>query len=74
MENIRLVRESVEEHRECSSRRNGLGLSRCMFNRIVKSDLKFHQYVLIRRQALKQGDPEQPLAFCNSLTQSREIN
>ena len=76
LENINLVLQSLEENGQRSSRRNGLGLSRCTFNRIVKIDLKFHPYVLIRRQALKQGDPAhaQRLTFCiDLLKQLREI-
>ncbi|CAB3989435.1 Hypothetical predicted protein [Paramuricea clavata] len=48
-----------------SARRNGLGLSRSSFNRIVKMDIKFHPYVLMQRHQLREGDPQQRLAFCN---------
>ena len=66
-ENIELVRESLTENGQRSGRRNGLGLSRATFERIVKFDIKFHPYVLIRRQKLGERDPEQRLAFCNRL-------
>lgn len=74
MENIALVRQSLLENGQRSTRRNGLGLSRCTFNRIVKIDLKFHPYVLIRRQALKEGDPAQRLAFCNRFVDTVDRN
>jgi hypothetical protein len=41
-ENINFVRQSLEENRRCSTRRNSLGLSRSTFHRIVKNDIKFH--------------------------------
>ena len=46
-ENIELVRRSLLQNGKRSSRRNGLGLSRRTFQRIVKLDIKFHPYVLI---------------------------
>jgi hypothetical protein len=64
-ENIDVVRQSLLEDVIRSARRNGLGLSRSSFNRIVKMDIKFHPYVLIRRHQLREGDPQQRLAFCN---------
>ena len=42
-------------------------MSRRTFQRIVKFDIKFHPYVLIKRQKLLNGDPAQRLAFCNRL-------
>ena len=73
-ENIELVRQSLTENRQRSSRRNGLGLSLRTFQRIVKFDLKFHPYVLIRRQKLRDGDPAQRLAFCNQFVNMVEQN
>lgn len=66
-ENIELVRQSLTENGQRSGRRNGLGLSRTTFERIVKIDIKFHPYVLIGMQKLREGDPAQRLAFCNRL-------
>ena len=66
-ENIELVRQSLTENGQRSGRRNGLALSRTTFQRIVKIDIKFHPYVIIRRQKLREGDPAQRLAFCNRL-------
>ena len=73
-ENIELVRRSLTENGQRSSRRNGLGLSRRTFQRIVRLDLNFHPYVLIRRQKLKDGDPAQRLAFCNQFVNTVEQN
>ena len=36
--------------------------------------MKFHPYVLIRRQKLKDGDPTQRLAFCNRFVNQVEQN
>ena len=58
-ENIELVRESLTQHGNRSSRQNGLGLSRSSFHRIAKLDIKFHPYVMITRQKLREGDPIQ---------------
>ena len=65
--NIELVRQSLSEHDLRSGMRNAMGLSRTTFNRIVKNDIKFHPYVLIRRQRLREGDPVQRLEFCHRL-------
>ena len=73
-ENIELVRRSLTENGQRSSRRNSLGLSRRTFQRIVRLDLNFHPYVLIRRQKLKDGDPAQRLAFCNQFVNTVEQN
>ena len=70
--NIELVRQSLLENGQRSSRRNGLGLSRRTFQRIVQLDIKFHPYVLIRRQKLREGDPAQRLAFCHRLVNTVE--
>ena len=47
-----------------SSRRNGLGIPKSSFSRIIRKDLNFHPYVLIRRQKLHATDPAQRLTFC----------
>ncbi len=51
-----------------------MGLTRRTFQRIVKFDLKFHPYVLIRRQKLRDGDPAQRLAFCNQFVNMVQQN
>ena len=71
-ENIKLVRQSLTQNGQRSSQRNGLGLSRRTFQRIIKFDLKFHPYVLIQRQKLRDGDPAQRLAFCNQFINMAE--
>ena len=67
VQNIELVRQSLVENGKRSGRRNGLGLSRTTVQRIVHFDIKFHPYVMIRRQKIRDGDPAQRLAFCNRL-------
>ena len=71
-ENIELVRESLMQHGNRSSRRNGLGLSRSSFHRIEKLDIRFHPYVMITQQELNDGDPVQRMAFCNQLVNTVE--
>ena len=47
IENIERVQELLEENPDgVSYRRNGLGLAKATFNRIVKKDLKWHPYNL----------------------------
>ena len=71
-ENIELVRESLTHHGNRSLRRNGLGLSRSSYHRIAKHDVRFHPYVMIMRQELKDGDPVQRISFCNQLVNTVE--
>jgi hypothetical protein len=52
---LKKTQQSLTENGQRSGRRNGLGLSRA----IVKIDIKFHPYVLIWRQKLREGDPAQ---------------
>ena len=73
-QNVDLVRNECENNGLRSSRRNGLGLSQSSFVRIIK-ELKFHPYILIKRQKLKRGDSAQRLTFCNWFLRSiREEN
>ena len=62
--NIRRVRRSLNRNCNTSSRRNGLGIPKSPFSRIIRKALNFHPYVLIRRQKLRATDPAQRLAFC----------
>ena len=62
--NIRRVRRSLDRNGNTSSRRNGLSIPKSSFSRIIRKDLNFHPYVLIRRQKLRASDPAQRLAFC----------
>ena len=73
-ENIEFVRESLTQHGNRSSRRNGLGLSRSSFHHIAKLDIKFHPYVMITRQKLREGELVQRMAFCNRLVHTVEQN
>ena len=71
-QNVDVVQQSLMEDGIRSARRNGLGLSRSNFNRIVKMDIKFHPYPVIRRHQLREGDPQQRLAFCNRFVNKAE--
>ena len=73
-ENIDMVRQSLLEDGLRSARRNGLRLSRSSFNQIVKMDIKFHPYVMIRRHQLREGDPQQRLALCNRFVNTTAQN
>ena len=66
LENVERVRRSIQRNGNVSSRRNGLGMSRSTFNRIVH-ELHLHPYVLVKRQALLPNDPAERLNFCNWL-------
>ena len=43
-QNIAIVRRSLRRNENISSRRNGLGISRSFFNRIVCQDIRFHMF------------------------------
>ena len=73
-ESIRRVHRSLQRNGVTSARRNGLGLSRSSFNRIVRCDLRFHPYVLFTNQALRPQDPELRLGFCQWFVQNCEGN
>ena len=62
--NIRRARRSLDRNGNTSSRRNGLSIPKSSFSRIIRKDLNFHPYVLIRRQKLRATDPAQRLTFC----------
>ena len=59
-----LVRRSLQQNGRRSCRRNGVHLTRSSFNRIVK-EIKFHPYVLVKKQKLQNRDPARRLTFCN---------
>jgi len=63
-ENYARFRASLEENGKRSSRRNGLQISPTSFRRIAK-EIKFHPYVLVSRQKLKDTDLPRRLEFCN---------
>ena len=60
------MREELLENGVRISRRNGLGVSQSSFVRIVR-ELKFHPYILTKRQKLEIDDPARQLEFCNWL-------
>ena len=64
-ENIQNVRQSLQQDGRRSARRNGLGLTKSSFLRIIHLDIKFHPYVLVKRKKLKPEDPARRLQFCN---------
>lgn len=68
-QNIERVREALIEDGNRSSRRNGLGLSQSSFVRVAKI-LKFHPYVLVRRQKLEAGDPVLRREFCQRFVET----
>ena len=72
--NIARVRRSLAQRSLRSSRRNGLGLSRSSFLCIVRLDIRFHPYVLIKIQMLRPGDPALRRAFCNRLINTVKQN
>ena len=67
--NLERVRESLAQNGARSSRRNGLGLTQSSFVRIVK-EIRFHPFVVGRRQKLENGDPAKRLEFCNWILDS----
>lgn len=71
---VELVRKCLSKHCKRSSRRNGLGLSRSSLQRTAKLDIKLHQYVMITRQKLWEGEPVQRMAFCYRLVDTVEQN
>ena len=68
VENVARVRRSLQRNGNLSARRNGLGISRASFSRIIRSDLRFYTYVLVKHQELKLQDPVQRLQFCHWFT------
>ena len=55
--------EAVRQGR-ISARRNGLGISPSSFCRIIKKDLRWYTYKIIRLHNLKDGDYERRSQFC----------
>ena len=50
-----------------SGRRNGLGLPQATFSRIISKDLKWHPYKMRMHHALKPGDFNGRVHFCEWL-------
>ena len=64
-ENIEAVRQALERNQgRISARRNGLGVSPSSFCRIIKKDLRWYPYKMIRRHNLTDGDYERHFRFC----------
>lgn len=62
---INRVRNALQQNRRnISCRRNGLGLSATVFNRIVRNDLEWHPYKMHIRHQLKPNDLNRRYAFC----------
>ena len=66
-QNVLRVQRASARNGAVFSRQNGRGLRRNSFSRITRFEIRFHPYVLIRRQELRPVDPPQRLAFCNWL-------
>lgn len=67
--NIAAVQRELRQNPRTSSRRNGVpNVSRSAFLRIVKKDINWHPYRILRCHGLKPGDSQRRLAFCNWLT------
>lgn len=63
-ENIELVRHGLEDNPRISCRKNGLGIDRNTFHRIVKNDLKWHPYKIHLRHQLLPNDHLRRRNFC----------
>ena len=64
-ENIRAVWQVLKRNQgRISVRRNGLEILPMLFCRILKKDLRWYPYKLIRCQNLNDGDYERCLRFC----------
>ena len=65
-EYIAAVRQALERNQgRISARRNGLRISPSSFCRIIKKDLRWYPYRMIRRYNLKDGDYERRSHFCH---------
>ena len=68
-ENMEEVRQAVERNQgRISARRNGFRISPSLFCWIVKKDLPWHPYKMIRRHNLKDSDYERRIGFNISAT------
>ena len=72
-ENLERVKAALDEDGNRSSRRNGLGLARSSFLRVIK-EIKYHPYILITQQKLEPTDPELRLAFCRRFIETVHQN
>ena len=60
-----------------SSRRNGLGFSGRSYLRMIKEDLKFHCYRIVRKHEMKDGDRAARMEFCRAyvnMTDEERLN
>ena len=71
--NIQRVRNSLIANGRRSLRRNGLRLTRSTFLRIAKT-IRFHPYVMVKRQKLRATDYRKRLTFCNRLVNTIAAN
>ena len=64
IENIETVREVLERNpRGVSCRRNGTGISKTTFQRIVTGDLRWHPYKMTIRHQLNPDDNRRRIEF-----------
>ena len=64
LQNVNAVQNILIRAPKTTSRRNGLGMTKSTFNRISKTELRFHPYRIHRRQELKNGDYARRMNFC----------
>ena len=67
-QNICRVQRALATNGAVSSRRNGCGLHRSSFSRITRLEIRFHPYVLIRKQELRLVEPPQHLELHSATT------
>ena len=65
--NVRLLLQANRQPQQprVTCRRNPLGIPKSAFNRITKSDIKWHPYKMKVVQELKPGDYARRMRFCN---------
>ena len=63
-ENIQAVSEQLQNNPHVSVKRNGVGLLKSTFNRIMRFDLRWHPYQICIRHELREGDFVRRRDFC----------
>ena len=63
-DNIRAVQELLDRDPNVSVRRNGIGIAPSTFNNIVRLDIQWYPYKMIRRHQLLAADLPRRLRFC----------
>jgi hypothetical protein len=63
--NVAFVRQLITENPHCSVRRNGSGLTKTTFHKILQKDIGMHPYKMQRKHQLLPHDYVRRRAFCN---------